>query len=198
MVPGAFEIFSERSASWLRPFLASWPRTGTERRRRKRPWRAATRASAPIMIPPSLFPCARRPRLWPRRARLPPPEKRICRSTACRSRSRTISMSPGCRPRRPVRPSAICRRMMRPRSHDYARPARLSSARPISISSPPAWSACARLMAYRATPLMTNSFPADRVPVRRSRSQRGWCRCRSAPTPPALAVCRPGSTILSA
>ena len=78
---------------------------------------------------------------------------------ACRSRSRTISTSPVCRPRRPVRPSATIRRMTPPRWRGCAPRAPSSSARPISTSSPPALSACARPMACRAI-----RFNAELIP----------------------------------
>jgi hypothetical protein len=49
-----------------------------------------------------------------------------------------------------------------------------SSARPTSISSPPAWWACARPTACRATPSMRRSFQAARAPAQPSPSRRGW------------------------
>ena len=63
----------------------------------------------------------------------------------------------GCRPPPPARPFPIRRRMMRPRWRSCARPAPSSSARPISISSPPAWSACARPMAFPINPIRARS-----------------------------------------
>ena len=87
----------------------------------------------------------------------------------------------------------------RPSWRGCARPAPSSSARPISTSSPPAWSACARPMACRAIPFDPDIYSrAARAPARRSRSPPAWWRSRSAPTPPARAACRPGSTTSSA
>ena len=72
------------------------------------------------------------------------------------------------------------------------------SARPISTSSRPASSACARPMAFRATRCAPISFPAARARARRPRSAPGSCRSRSAPTRPARAACPPRSTASSA
>ena len=84
---------------------------------------------------------------------------RRCRSTACRSPSRTTSTSPACRRRRPARPSPTRRSRTRPPWRGCAPPARSSSARPISTSSPPASSACARPMACRATRSIAKLIP---------------------------------------
>ena len=69
--------------------------------------------------------------------------------------------------------------------------ARSPSARPISTSSPPASSACARPMACRATCSTRSSSRAARAPAPASRSRPGSCRSRSAPTRRAPAACRP-------
>ena len=80
----------------------------------------------------------------------PPRATATCRSTASRSPSRTISTCAACRPRRPARPLPIAPPWTRPWWRACATPAPSSSARPISTSSPPASSACARPMACRA------------------------------------------------
>jgi len=46
--------------------------------------------------------------------------------------------------------------------------------RPISISSPPAWSACARPTAFRAIRSTPTTSPAARARARRSRYRRAW------------------------
>ncbi len=56
---------------------------------------------------------------------------------------------------------------------DCARPAPSSSARPISTSSPPAWSACARPTAFPAIRCAAIWCRADRARARRSRSRAG-------------------------
>ena len=78
-----------------------------------------------------------------------------------------------------------------------ARPAPSSSARPISISSPPASSACARPMAFPTIRCAAISFRADRVRARRWRCRPDWCRWRWAPIPRAPAACRRCSTTSS-
>ena len=64
-------------------------------------------------------------------------DRRESPSTASRSSSRTISMSPVCRRRRPVRPSPIAPSVRRSSSSGSSAPAQSSSARPTSISSRP-------------------------------------------------------------
>ena len=79
------------------------------------------------------------------------------------------------------------------------RPARSSSARPISTSSRPVWSACARPTACRAI-RSTPALHPGRLELglgRRGRSRR-WSLSRSAPTPRGRVACRPASTISSA
>ena len=49
-----------------------------------------------------------------------------------------------------------------------------ASARPISTSSPPGWSACARPMGCRATRSTRPISPVDRARARRWRWRRGW------------------------
>ena len=70
--------------------------------------------------------------------------------TASRSSSRTISMSPVCRRRLPVRPSPIAPIVRRSSSTGSSAPAQSSSARPTSISSRPGLWAYARPTAFRA------------------------------------------------
>ena len=121
---------------------------------------------------------------------LPPFDPTPIRSGACRSRSRTISTSPACRRRPHVPITPIPRPRARPASPGCRRPARSSSARPISTSSPPGSSACARPIRRPRTPSTRPSCPADRsgsaVAV-----ARGIVASRSAPTRPARAACRP-------
>ena len=81
------------------------------------------------------------------------------------------------------------------RSSGCARPARCSSARPISTSSPPASSACARPTARRAARSIRATSRAARAPARRSPWRAAWSVSRSAPTPPARAASRPRSAI---
>ena len=64
-------------------------------------------------------------------------------SGVCRSRSRTISTSPACRPPRRVRATLIFRPKARPASRACWMKARFWSARRIWISLRRAWSACA-------------------------------------------------------
>ncbi len=75
-------------------------------------------------------------------------------------------------------------------------PARLSSARQISISSRPGSSACVRLTAFRATLCAPISSRADRAPARRRRSAQASFHSRSAPTRRDRAACRRRSTAL--
>ena len=63
---------------------------------------------------------------------------------ACRSRSRTTSTSPGCRPPPAAPPAPSPRPARRRRSSGCSTPARCRSARRTWTSSPPAWSAPAR------------------------------------------------------
>ena len=76
-------------------------------------------------------------------------------------------------------------------SRGCAPPAPSSSARPISTSSPPAWSACARPTACRAILSTPATSPAAPAPARPSPSRRDLCRSRSAPIRRAPAGCRP-------
>ena len=95
-------------------------------------------------------PSARKRRLWRLRSASRRQDPRASRSTASRSSSRTISMSPACRRRRPVRLSPIAPAVRRSSSSGSSAPAQSSSARPTSISSRPGSSACARPTAFRA------------------------------------------------
>ena len=115
-----------------------------------------------------------------------------------RSRSRTTSTRPGIRPPRPARSSRMSPRRCAAVVDAAARRGRdPASARPTSTSSPPAWSACARPTACRATASTRSTCPAARAPARRSRWPRGWSASASAPTPPARAACRRHSTTSS-
>ena len=73
-----------------------------------------------------------------------------------------------------------------------------SSARPISINSPPAWSARARLMACRATPCSARiTVPADRARARPWLWRKGSSPFPWARTRPVRAACRRRSTTSS-
>ena len=96
-------------------------------------------------------------RSGPSPKRLPPPRRfrprgaKASRCGAFPSPSKTISMSPACRRPRPVPPSPIGLSARPSSSSGSSGRAPSSSARPTSINSPPASSACARPMAFRAT-----------------------------------------------
>src|SRR5215471_16699414 len=75
----------------------------------------------------------------------------------------------------PPVPASPTSRSARPRRSDvWSRRAPSSWARPISTSSPPAWSACARPTACREILSTRPSCPAARVRVRQSPSRRAW------------------------
>ena len=85
---------------------------------------------------------------------------RPSRCGASRSRSRTTSTSPACRPRPPARPSPTRRTANAHRGASGCwPPARSWSARPTSTSSRPAWSACARPIRCRGTPSTRRIVP---------------------------------------
>ncbi len=109
-----------------------------------------TIASPPMKIGRCSSPSARKPRLWRLRSASRRQDPRASRSTASRSSSRTISMSPACRRRRPVRLSPIAPAVRRSSSSGSSALAQSSSARPTSISSRPGSSAYARPTAFRA------------------------------------------------
>ena len=114
-----------------------------------------------------------------------------CRSSAFPSRSRTTSTSPACRPPPPAPQFAYTAAETATVVSAARRRRDRSSARPTWTSSPPAWSARARLRRLLQRLRRATTSAAARARARPSRSPRPGRASRSAPTPPAPAACPP-------